>query len=370
MQLTDLPLVTPAMPEMPKYRRIAAVLEEYLGRACPAPGEKFFTDRALAKHFSATTITVARSLNLLCSKGLLVRKVGSGTFVGGTPLRSLKRRIGIICHEMIQGDATYVTPVLSRFGAYFTGKGYDVISFCAFPGEYRRLVDEYELSGVMVFVPRVQFADDIRKLHDEGVPIVSIGYAMPGLGGISFGTDHEKSLMLAVEHLHALGHRKIALLQPMDHASSGVFSRGYRNAMWRHRLPMHPDWEIFLDHKAENLNGQMVGHLSRLLEQGEMPTAIVIGRVSYAATVYAFAQEHQLRIPEDLSLMGLGNAEYLCHMLPPLSVISQNLDKIADEAAQALYDSISGLPKGDGESAIEPVLIERGSCAPIKTSPK
>ena len=370
MQLTDLPLVTPAMPEMPKYRRIATVLEEYLGRTSPAPGEKFFTDRALAKHFSATTITVARSLNLLCSKGLLVRKVGSGTFVGGTPLLSQKRRIGIICHEMIQGDETYVTPVLSRFGAFFTGRGYDVISFCAFPGEYRRLVDEYELSGVMVFVPRVQFADEIRRLHDEGVPVVSIGYAMPGLGGISFGTDHEKSLLLAVDHLHSLGHRKIAFLQPMDHASSGVFARGYRNAMWRHRLPLHPDWEISLDGQGANLIGQMERYLSRLMEQGEMPTAIVIGRISYASIVYAFAQAHRLRIPEDLSLMGLGNAEYLCHMSPPLSVISQNLDRIADEAALALFDGMSGVSGGHGESAIEPVLVERGSCAPIESSHK
>ena len=61
MQLQDIPLVTPTNDKMPKYRQIAAVIEEYLRCTKPVAGEKFFTDRVLAKHFSTTLVTVAHS---------------------------------------------------------------------------------------------------------------------------------------------------------------------------------------------------------------------------------------------------------------------------------------------------------------------
>jgi len=367
MRLQDLPLVTPATPSMPKYRQIAAVIEEYLARSRPAAGEKFFTDRALAKYFSTTTITVAHSLNYLCSKGLMTRKVGSGTFIGNSPALRAKPRIGIVCHEMIQGDESYVTPVLRRFGAFFSTHGYEVISFCADSREYRRLVDEYELAGVMVFVPRPEFAPAILRLHNDGAAVVSIGYAIPDLEGISFGTDHEKSLSAAVAYLYQLGHRRIALLHTADHASSGVFSRGYQKAMWAHRLPLHPDWDILISREGATPAEAIARKLLRLAELDAMPSAVILGKVAQAAPLYSFAQRNGIRIPEDLSLIGLGDAEFVQHLTPPLTVMSQNLDAIADNAAGALLDKIAGRADGGWFSAIAPILQERASCAPAPT---
>lgn len=82
MRLSDLPITNPVNTNSPKYLQIAAVLEEYLQRADLAEGERFFSDRMLAKRFSTTSVTVAHSLNYLVNKGLLCRRRGSGTYVG------------------------------------------------------------------------------------------------------------------------------------------------------------------------------------------------------------------------------------------------------------------------------------------------
>ena len=361
MHITDIPLVTSAMPKMPKYRQIATVIEEYLVRTHPAPGEKFFTDRALAKYFSTTVVTVAHSLNYLCQKGLLVRRVGAGTYIAGNAVKRIKSRIGIICHEMILEEGYYVSPVLSRFGAFFNERNYDVISFKASPEEYRHLIDEYELAGIMIFCPRPEFAEILTKLRSEGVPVISVGYAMPELRGVAFGTDHAEMIRNAVEHLYKLGHRKIALLHSMRHSCSDIFTRAYLQAMWQYQLPVNPDWNM-------GASGWTAGEtLNTLIKQNNMPTAIIAGQTSAVAYVYNLCQQNGIRIPDDLSLLALGDSEIFTQLHPPVSVIAQNLPEIADRAANALLNMIQlkSIPE-DTESAVMPIPLERKSCKSIQ----
>ena len=355
--ITDIPLVTSAMPKMAKYRQIAAVIEEYLVRTQPAEGEKFFTDRALAQYFSTTVITIAHSLNYLCQKGLLVRRVGSGTYIAGNAVKRIKSRIGIICHDMILEEGFYVSPMLSRFGGFFNERDYDVISFKASPCEYRHLIDEYELTGIMVFCPRPEFAETIAQLRNEGVPVVSVGYAIPELRGVAFGTDHSEIIKTAISYLYKSGHRKIALLHDSGHSCIDVFTHAYLQAMWQHQLPVNPDWNIVCNiSEAHKL-------LEALYKHGNAPTAVIIAQTSAALYVYNFCRQNNIRIPEDISLLALGDAEMFLQLQPPVSAIAQNLPVIADRAANALMDMI--LLKSDPEnmhSAIAPVLIERKSC--------
>ena len=363
MQLQDLPLVTPTNKKMPKYRQIASVLEEYLRSTKPPAGEKFFTDRILAKHFSTTIVTVAHSLNYLCSKGLLVRKIGSGTFVAGRATVNVKRRIGIICHEMLRYDTFYVQPVLSRFSNSFSELGYDVISFQAQPADYQRLIDEYELSGVVIFVPKVEFTPAINELQVKGVPIISIGYANPALPGIAFGTDHEKTIDMAVDYLYKLGHRKISLINNASSASSQVYLYGFQKAMWERGLPLHPNWHIILDGSLPTKKSEQLVQSVRSLQTA--PTAMIVGPTHYSFDVYRAAKQLGLRIPEDLSIIGLGSGFALEELNPPLTVIAQDLEKIADNAAQALLKKIINGPDAENDiaCAITPLLAERESCA-------
>ena len=347
------------MPPMPKYRRIATVIEEYLARTRPARGEKFFTDRALAEYFSTTVVTVAHSLNYLCQKGLLVRRAGSGTYIGGDAAKHVKSRIGVVCHEMIIEEGFYVSPVLSRFGKFFTERNYDVISFCASSGEYRHLMEEYELSGIMVFCPRPEFAGEIAELRGEGVPVVSIGYAMPEINGISFGSDHMEVIQMAVDYLYNLGHRRIALLHHRKHSCCELFSRAYSRAMWTRRLPANPDWNMIPDDDTAD-------PLEELYRRGEMPTALIVGSPRQVIYVYNFCQRRNIRIPDDLSVLAMGDAEMFQQLDPPLSAIMQNLPEIADRAANTLLDMIRLNPIPETlKSAVAPIFTERESCRAI-----
>ncbi|MBO5923806.1 MAG: substrate-binding domain-containing protein [Lentisphaeria bacterium] len=368
MRLSDLPLITAATANLPKYRQIAAVLEEYLQRANLPEGERFFSDRALARRFSTTSVTVAHSLNYLVSKGLLSRRAGSGTYVGkNLPNRSSLRRIGIVCHEMICSDEFYSAPILRRFGAFFEKNNCECISFKSDPADWRRLLAEYQLDGLMVFVPKESFAGDLQKLRSENIPVVSVGYAMPELPSVSFGTNHAETVSMAVDYMYKLGHRQIALFYSKFQASSSVFERSYRQSMWEHQLPLNPMWEITMPY-SDNSDKMLLeydeikNHWLKLKETNNMPTAVLVQNFFDAVSFYNFASQHNLRIPDDISLIAFDDPPFASQLNPPLTVISQDLECIADCAAQTLLDMIeSRFSPGSAEQP-KTLLVERGSC--------
>ena len=371
MRLSDLPIINPATANQPKYRQIAAVLEEFLQRANLAEGERFFSDRALAQRFSTTPVTVAHSLNYLVSKGLLCRKAGSGTYVGKrTAIGNGVRRIGIICHLMIIADSCYTEPVLRSFLSFFEERNYECISFKGNPADWRRLVDDYELAGVMVFVPEKSFADELAALHADNIPVVSIGYAMPELPEISFGTDHSEVVKSAVDYLYRKGHRKIALFYNQHQASGAVFAASYRQAMWDHQLPVHPLWEVDTDrlHRCDAPQEKYADlwHVIRQLQAADVqPSAVLTVNISDAAAFYNVAAQHELRIPEDISLIAFDDPVFASELHPPLTVIGQDLEGIAIKAAATLCSMIEGKSITETIKYKQPMLIERGSVCKI-----
>ena len=70
-----------AGPGGPKYRQIAGILADFLLTKKPPLGSKLPNDKELARRFNVALMTMSRALNELSSRGLLERKVGSGTFV-------------------------------------------------------------------------------------------------------------------------------------------------------------------------------------------------------------------------------------------------------------------------------------------------
>ena len=364
MQIEDLPIIAPTGGKLPKYRQIAAVIEEYLQRTNPPPGSKFFTDRVLAEHFLTTPVTIAHSLNYLAENGLLKRRAGSGTYVGSfTPVNNRRRRIGIICHEMIYEENCYVSPLLSKFGSFFEERSYECVILRGNPADYRRLVEDYQLSGIMVFEPREEFADELSALRRDNVPVVSIGNAMTQLPDISFGTDHAASVKTAIQYLYTLGHRKIALYCSLARASGPVFLRGYRDAMWELQLPVHRDWELTVS-RSEEMVSERISVLDELQKSGNMPTAILVANVFDTLSLYSYAAENQLRIPEDLSLIGFDDAELIQKLNPPLTVMAQDVNQIAGSAAECLLGMIEGREDTlNNNTHKHSSLIKRGSCA-------
>jgi LacI family transcriptional regulator len=81
----------------------------------------------------------------------------------------------------------------------------------------------------------------------------------------------------------------------------------------------------------------------KLLSLRNKPTAIFAANDEMAAGVIRIAQEHNLKIPEDLSVVGFDDSPMTKLISPPLTTIKQPLDLMGEAAAKSLINQLEGV---------------------------
>lgn len=176
--------------------------------------------------------------------------------------------------------------------------------------------------------------------------------------------DHTKGIKTAIDHLMALGHSRIALIL-WQTQSRPVRRRieGYRAAYAEAGLPV-PDL-VVQEPTSTSLAYEAV---DRLLRQPQPPTAIVAqGSQTLSSALRAIALAGK-RVPEDLSVIGIGDTDFAAHYNPPLTVLRTPVDTVADCASEML---LARMRVRGGDTAVATrvetfpyTLIERQSCGP------
>lgn len=346
---------------LPKYQQIATGLENYIySRHLPA-GTQLPGDRQLADMLGTTAVTVNKSLNILVQKGILERKVGAGTFICNQKKFSKFRRIGLVCHEIMRSDPTYVNCFLDTFYEFWESRDYQVIQLHDEPCNYEKLLYLYELSGMFSFCPDERFHDDLKNLFESGFPLVSMGMRFLDLPEHSFGSDHEKIACNAVEYLKNSGHKNIGLIYSATTTSAAISYRGFAKAMWQSGLPINPDWILPLQDA-----GDFRKNLCHILTREVRPTVLIVYSLSQIPLLYETMWKLNLRIPDDISIIGMHDEKYWTSLDPPLTVYGQKLRETTIAASTQLEHIIEhGKTMKITEHYDSGTLIERGSCRKI-----
>jgi LacI family transcriptional regulator len=177
-------------------------------------------------------------------------------------------------------------------------------------------------------------------------------------------SDNVAGAGLAVRHLHALGHRRIATITGLLDTKPGVDRlRGYRDACAELGLAFRDEYVVQGDFYFD------AGHegARRLLALPEPPTAIFAASDMTAIGAVRGATEAGLRVPDDLSVVGFDDIQMAQHVHPPLTTVRQEKSGLGRAAGEALLRQI------EGSTSTEPVtlgveLIVRGSTAAAPTT--
>ena len=343
---------------LPKYQRLADCLELWLKDSGFAPGTKIPGDRELARHLNTTVVTLAKSLKILSERNLVERRIGSGTFVADHIHQCKSNlRIGIVCHEIIQADQAYVTPVMEYLHKFWKDRNCQLVSFVGEPQDYENLIHEYSLAGLISFVPRESYRTELAALWQRGVPLVSIGIEFPELPEISFGSNHEWIVFDAIKYLTGLGHRKIGIIYERNSSSGLMRLQSFQRAMYSAGLPVNPEWCI--DHDTG-----MTQNLENVIKAHGTPSAWLVYVPLQMPLIYEVMHRFGLRIPEDVSLLGFHDSPFFQYLNPPLTVIRQRIKEFTLLAASQLEHIITcKTPMKINERFNGGVLIERLSCA-------
>lgn len=137
----------------------------------------------------------------------------------------------------------------------------------------------------------------------------------------------------AAEYLIAHRHTKIGLIcGPVNTVITNNHIAGYQAALEKHGIPFSDSYIRFGNLQAES----GAYHAEKLLALPDPPTAILTMNDIMAYGIYHYAAKANLRIPEDLSVIGFGNLPYSNYTIPPLTSVSLPLHEIGYTAAQAL----------------------------------
>lgn len=142
-------------------------------------------------------------------------------------------------------------------------------------------------------------------------------------------SDHAQGIELATEHLIENGHKRITLLlDRIDIWAGHERLRGYLETMTRHSL--QPLKEYVYYPKKQSL----VELIAILLK--DHPTALIISGESLTAEAAYCLNLLNVRIPEDLSVIGYEKDELSRWLSPPQTTIDQDVFAIADEMLELI----------------------------------
>lgn len=154
----------------------------------------------------------------------------------------------------------------------------------------------------------------------------------------SVHVDHEEGAMLAVSHLLELGHRRIALIDhredPFGPGGPGRRQAGYRRALAQAGIVPPPDYEQVTEFTPE----AGARALQTLLRLPLPPTAVFVGSDTQAIGVLDAARAADLRVPEDLAVVGYNDIELAQYL--GLTTVRVPMRELGRRAVQLLLRAI------------------------------
>jgi LacI family transcriptional regulator len=203
-------------------------------------------------------------------------------------------------------------------------------------------------------------ATQIRMLQESGVACVAIDREIPSLDTDFVGIDNVDAGRCAVEHLLALGHRRIALATGQESTSS-VQGReaGYREALARHGIPL--DESLIYRIHGPIPESEARSKAAEIASAVDRPTAIFAVNDVLALRLATFLREDGLRIPEDVAVVGFDNMEALSLMRTGLTTTDQPYESVGRQAARLICRRIA-TPDAPIQHVLLPTsLVIRGS---------
>jgi LacI family transcriptional regulator len=195
-----------------------------------------------------------------------------------------------------------------------------------------------------------------------GLPVVLMNRMAQDHSLDSVSVDNERGMWMAVAHLAAEGHKRIAHIAGPQEVSTG-FSRyrGFLSAMDAHGLEADPD--LIITAKAFSIE-EGLRCTRALLERRSGCAAVAAGNDMLAIGCFAALEEAGLNCPADLSVVGFNDMPFMDRLRPPLTTIRFPHYQLGTEAAQLLLERIGGQGGPVRVIYLAPELVVRGSTAP------
>jgi len=305
--------------------------------------------RTIARMANVSIATVSRTINHVPTVNPKIAKrvwevIQELDYFPNTQARALvsgrSRILGLIVSEITN---PFFPELIQGFEDIAVEHGYEILvsstnhdpkrmSHCI-----RRML-ERKVDGVAVMTFGIE-APLLDQLAQRNVPLVFIDVGPDGPSINVLKVDYRHGIRKGVQHLAALGHRKIAFVT----GPAGLHSAQSRLAAFSESLrecgiTPDPAWIVQGDHTLE---GGMAA-MKQLLALKDMPTAVMCSNDMTAIGVLHTMYRAGLRVPDDLSVIGFDDIHIAEVTIPPLTTVQMSRFELARAAVTALRAGAEG----------------------------
>ncbi|MHC5797958.1 LacI family DNA-binding transcriptional regulator [Lacisediminihabitans sp. FW035] len=227
---------------------------------------------------------------------------------------------------------------------------------------YRQLADHDRVDGVILTDLR---RDDprIALVSRLGLRAITIGHPDVASDLPSVTVDDTPGINSAVEHLVALGHRRIAHVAGPSRMLHGV----RRSESFLATLSAHGLDGIVVETDFTAAGGARA--TAEILALSHRPTAIVYSNDVMAIAGLGVAGRAGLSVPGDLSITGFDGSDIGAHLFPSLTTVTTEVQEWGRQAAGLLLRVIAGDEVDDIELPPARLVIRESSAAPSVAIP-
>jgi LacI family transcriptional regulator len=329
------------------------------------------TIRDVASAAGVSISTVSRVLNnkddvALETAATVQRVVEELGYASSMAARSLRSRttgvVGLIVPDFWH---TFTSLVVKGINQAVVAEGYDLLAYASASRNVNALASwEQQVvarlngsvtDGIIVVTPN---AASYRTAY----PVVAVDPHQLNTDFPAVLATNYQGVMEAMRYLQSLGHRRIGFISGRPDLQSAIRRLdGYRDGLAQAGIAFDPALVVPGDYSQATA----LECAHHLLTLADPPTAIMAANDDTAFGVYKAAKARNLRIPEDLSVVGFDNIVESAFIDPPLTTVDQFIERMGGLAAEIVLKLIQGQTLESQLNKVPTRLVIRQSCRQI-----
>lgn len=355
-----------------KYEEIVYWIKERLDNGELKSGDRVESENQLCELFHVSRQTARHAITVLEQQGIVERRRGSGTYIKAAV--NLKERIRKT--KQVAVVTTYVqeyifSSLITEIENQLSKAGYGMqVSFTNNSVEKERFIlknilEKNMVDGLIVETTKSGLPnpnlDIYKKIMDKGIAVLFINSYYPELDAPHVSMNDKLAGKMVTEHLIMCGHEKIAAIFKADDGQGHKRYAGYIEAMMQRDVKIRSQHVVWMDTESvKAMREDPAWILKRIMGC----TACVCYNDEVASNLIAICLENGIRVPEDISVIGIDDSDLAIYCEVPLTSAKNPVSNLGEIAALEMLELMEGLPVPQ-VTELEPKIVNRKSVALI-----
>ncbi|MCB2294950.1 GntR family transcriptional regulator [Clostridium algoriphilum] len=342
-----------------------AITEKY------KPNEKIPTESELMSLFNVSRHTVRRAISDLSAQQYVYRIQGSGIYLSDWKQNSIhlkkNKNIGVLTTHI----SNYIFPdIIKGIEDTLYAESYSLLlsstsNNIMFENSNLKNLLAHKIDGLILEPTKSAYQihnlEYLNSIISQNIPIIMINASYYEINVPSLRVNDFNGGVMATNHLISLGHSNITGIFKVDDSQGIHRMNGFITECQNNDIP--PSKNQILTYLSEEVETILPQRIEVVLKSEKRPTGIFCYNDEIAYMVLNIAHKLNLRIPEDLSIIGFDDSMLSKIMDPKLTSITHPKEQMGIDAAKLIIKLVNNNNQFEDSDSIlyEPSLVIRNS---------